>query len=81
MGAGAQVCELALLIEGDVSVSGQVVDELHFEGFPFSSMNFSASARGSSNRSSFSFSLQIFRISASIFSRCSGVKAKGASMS
>ena len=40
------------------------------KGSPFSSMNFS-----------FSFSLQIFRISASIFSRCSGVKAKGASMS
>ena len=51
------------------------------KGSPFSSMNFTASARGSSKRSSFSFSLQIFRISPSIFSMISGVKGKGESMS
>ena len=81
MGAGAEIRELALLVEGDMGVCGQVVDKLHLVGSAFSSMNFKASSRGSSNRSSFSFSLQIFRISASIFSRCSGVKAKGASRS
>ena len=32
MGTGAQVGELALLVEGDVGVLGQVVDELHLEG-------------------------------------------------
>ena len=32
MGAGAQVHELALLVEGDVGVGGQVVDELHLVG-------------------------------------------------
>jgi len=32
VGAGAQVGELALLIEGDVGVGGQVVDELHLVG-------------------------------------------------
>ena len=42
-------------------------------------MNFTASARGSSNRSSFSFSLQIFRISAS--SSASWVSEKGSGVS
>ena len=32
VGTGAQVGELALLIEGDVGVLGQVVDQLHLEG-------------------------------------------------
>ena len=32
MGAGAQVDELALTVEGDVSVGRQVVDELHLVG-------------------------------------------------
>ena len=32
MGAGAQVGELALLIEGDVGVLGQILDQLHLEG-------------------------------------------------
>ena len=32
MGAGAQVGELALLVEGDVGIGGQILDQLHLVG-------------------------------------------------
>ena len=64
------------------SINGNYVDYSDpNEGSFFSSMNFIASARGSSKRSSLSFSLHILRISASIFSIISGVKGKGESIS
>ena len=81
MRAGAEVGELALAVEADDGVLRQVVDQLDLIGPRPSSMNFIASARGSSKRSSLSFSLHILRISASIFSIISGVKGKGESIS
>ena len=60
----------------DIEAICQVAETFHPDG-----INLRASSRGSSKRSSFSFSLQILRISPSSFSRISGVKGKGESMS
>ncbi len=81
MGAGAQIGELALLVEGDVGVLRQIMDQLHLVGLALLLHELEGLFRGSSKRSSFSFSLQILRISPSSFSRISGVKGKGESMS
>ena len=79
VGAGAQVGELPLLVEGDGGVLRQVVDELHLVGLLPLLHELHRLGRGSSNRSSFSFSLQIFRISAS--SSASWVSEKGSGVS
>ena len=70
-----------LRVERNVRVNRKIVDELDLVGLVLLFHILDGFLRGSSKRSSFSFSLQILRISASSSSMISGVKANGASKS
>ena len=78
---GAEVGELALLVEADDGVLGQVVDELDLERLVLLLHELDGFLARQLKALELELSLQILRISASICSRCSGVKAKGASRS
>ena len=81
MRACAEVGELALTVEADDGILGQVVDKLDLIGLVLLFHELYSLGAGQLEALELELLLHILRISASIFSIISGVKGKGESIS